>query len=332
MRKEVNSDTEGSATPQRMALLSTHPIVEREYTLFTPMLKAAYSIARERVWTRRTGIVFYGSPRTGKSKCAEEIRRLLMGEFPSVYVIVALARRALRASEGHMFRLILEAQGHVLARRADPSVLFGNAVTHIEMEAHKRKGRQFVLILDEMQLLNETDLQQLVVLQNALVQKRIKMTTLSFAQPEILHRRTSLVAAKEGQIIARFLSEPIKFEGCCSPKELKDLLKGYDEESDYPDGSGCSYTKFFLPLAFQNKFRLHHHATAIWDALDVAAGASAENGIPMEHICLVIEQILLSARLEDCASYVLSESDIASAVEASNLENYCNVVGSAEAS
>jgi hypothetical protein len=331
MFKEIGRNATGSAASEQMELLSTHPIVEREYTLLTPMLRAAYAIARERVWTRRTGVVFYGSPRIGKSKCAEEIRRLLLDEFPTSYVVVAQARRTLRASDGHMFRLLLEAQGHILSVRTSPDLLFRNAVTHVEMETSRRKGRQFVLILDEMQLLNDTDLQQLVVLQNALVSKRIKMTTLSFAQPEILHRRTSLMTAKQGQIIARFLSEPIKFEGCSNAKELKELLKGFDEESDFPEGSGCSYTQFFVPLAFQNKFRLHHHSTAIWKALRDAADGAGDDGLPMEHVCLVIEHILLSARTEDCASFVLSKQDIVSAVEASNLENHCNAVGNGEA-
>lgn len=118
------------------------------------------------------------------------------------------------------------------------------------------------------------------------------------------------MAAKQGQIIARFFSEPIKFEGCCGAEELNELLKGFDEYSDFPDGSGCSYTKFFVPLALENKFRLQYYATAIWEELQRTAGAAAAEGIPMEHVCLVIERILLSARAEDCAVRKLSKSRV----------------------
>jgi hypothetical protein len=310
----------------RLSLLGKHPIVEREYTLPTPMLMAAYAIIRERVWTRRTGIVFYGSPRIGKTKCAEEVRRLLQMEFPKIHATVAYARRVTRASDAHMFRLILEAFGHVLAARANPDQLFNNAVTDVELEVTRRKGNQFVLVIDEAQLLNDTDLQQLVVFHNALAARRIKMTTISFAQPEILHRRTALMTAKQNQIIARFLSEPVQFEGCSGAEDLRKLLESYDEQSDFPEGSGWSYTRFFLPLAFENGFRLKHYAVPIWQALERAAGTLLEEGVPIEHVCLTIEYLLLESRSSDASRFTLSDDEISEAVDAANLENFSQVM------
>lgn len=307
---------------RRTALLTVHPIVEREYTIPTPMLIAAYSIARERVWTRRTGVVFYGPPRIGKTKCAEEIERLLREDFPKTYVLMAYARRVTRANDGHMFRLILEASGHVLAARKDPELLFKNAVTDVELEVTKRKGTQFVLIIDEAQLLNDTDFQQLVVFHNELARKKIKMTTISFAQPEILHRRTALMTTKQTQIIARFLSEPLRFESCTCAEELAKLLDAYDEDSDFPEGSGWSYTRFFLPLAFENGLRLKHHARSMWNALELAAGTALGASAPMEHVCSMIEHLLLRLRKEDCARLTISEEDIAEAVGAANLQSF----------
>jgi hypothetical protein len=307
---------------KRKALLGVHPIVEREYTIPTPMLLAAYAIARERVWTRRTGIVFFGKQRIGKTKCAEEMQRLLRGAFPKSYVLMVYARRVSRANDGHMYRLILEAAEHVLAARKDPELLYKNALTDVELEVAKRKGTQFVLIIDEAQLLNDTDLQQLVVFHNALARNKIKMTTISFAQPEILHRRTALMATKQTQIIARFLSEPIEFQSCTGPEELVKLLEAYDEHSDFPEGSGWSYTRFFLPLAFENGLRLKHFARRIWDAVEYSAGSTPDSYVPMEHLCLVIEELLLKLRKEDCETLTISEDDIAKAVDAANLESF----------
>lgn len=303
-------------------LLDNHPIVEREYTLPTPMLARTYGIVRERVWARRTGVVFHAPPRMGKTKCALEVQAALNEEFPRVYSLFLNARQTSRASDTHMFRLLLEASNHALANRSKVDLLFKNATTDVILETSRRGGSQFVLIIDEMQLLNQTDLQQLVVFHNALVEKKIKMTTVSFAQPEIMHRRTALLTAAQSQIIARFLSEPIAFEGCSGATELKVLLDAYDEISEYPEGSGWSYTRFFLPLAYHSGFRLSKCAQQIWDELAFAASLGNHGMIPMEHVCLTIEFLLLANRELDCSNFTLSNQDIQVAVESSNLEAF----------
>lgn len=313
-------------TLKRDEFYSKHPVVQGDYTLRTPMLLAAYAIVRERVATRRTGIVFYGPPRIGKTKCAEEIKRLLTEEFRSLIASIIYARPSLRPSDSHMFRLILEARGHVLASRKDPNLLFKNAVTDVELEVKKQSGSQYILIIDEAHLLDQTDMQRLVVFHNALASRGVKMTTLSFAQPEIMYRRTALMAARHLQIIARFLSEPVRFEGCSCVEYLRALLRSFDQHSDYPEGSGWSYTRFFVPEAFLAGFRLEEFAQSIWEALQSASETPVDGGIPVEHVCLTVQYILFRAKFEDNPHYQLSTKEILNAVEESNLENFCNIM------
>ena len=194
------------------------------------------------------------------------------------------------------------------------------------MNLGKSHGSQFVLVLDEIQLLNDTDFEQLLVLHNVLDLKKIRMTTISFGQPEILHKVTSLLAKGQTQIIARFLSENLAFEGCSSLDGLKFLLNGYDENSEYPDDSGWTYTRFFLPLAFANGFRLKKYARKIWFALCKAMGSKSDKGVPMEHVCATIEYLLLAGRKLDCATYTLSDEEIEEAVEGSNLRTFSPIV------
>lgn len=304
----------------REALRKNHPIIERDYILPTPMLVAAYNIIRERVWARRTGVVFYGSQRVGKTKCAEEMKRLLQDEFPEVHVVVYSVRKG--KSETHMFQLILEAHGHALASQTKSAMLFATALTDVELEVIKKKGRQFVFIIDEAQTLSEMDFQQLVAFHNALALKKIKMTTVSFAQPEILSRRSAFAATKSHQIIARFLSEPIQFEGLSSPAQFKDLLVMYDEETDYPEGSGWSYTRFFLPRAFANGFRLTTYSRLIWEKLQIAKGPAESSALPMEHVFVTIEDILQKSRARDYEGFILSDEDVDNAVRSANLDSF----------
>ena len=114
-------------TPERVQeLLEFHPISEKGYCLPTPMLERTYAIVRERVWTRKTGMYFYGTPRLGKSTCAVEIVELLRKEFPRIFVSLSTLRRSPRPSDAHVFKLILEGFKHTLSSRKDADLLFKN--------------------------------------------------------------------------------------------------------------------------------------------------------------------------------------------------------------
>jgi hypothetical protein len=310
----------------REKMLASHPVRGGDYTLPTPMMQRTYALVRELVWARRTGTVFYASPRMGKTRCALAVRDLLREEFPNVYVTLLSTRPSTRPTTSHMLRLILEAESHVLSRRPDADLLFGNAIADIRVKAARIGAKQYVLLIDEMQLLNDTDLQQLVCFHNQLELQDLRMTAISFAQPEILHRRTSLLANNARQIIARFLSDTLQFDGCASEGDFGSLLRSYDLASEYPEGSGITYTQFFFPMAYLAGFRLENYRTSMWDALQRAAGSIAAQGVPMEHICLTIEDLLLSLRRQDSCGFALSKDEIDAAVSASKLRAFSDVL------
>jgi hypothetical protein len=312
---------------EREELLEYHPIKEREYILPTPMMERAYGAIRERVWARRTGAVFYAYPRMGKTRCAFAVKSLLEEEFPKCYVTLMSALSTTRPSDSRMFSLLLSAEKHPLAVRKNALSLLESAVADIEVKTKSRGGNQYILIIDEMQCLDEVDLQQLVAFHNALEIQKIRMTTISFAQPQISHRRTALLATDDRQIIARFLSELMVYDGCADADELKQILRAFDENSEFPEGSGWTYTRFFVPLAFANGFRLATYSSRLWRELSKAVEPSGGSAIPMEHTCIAIENLLLSLRLQDCAALVIGDSDIYDAVESSNLKSFSSSMG-----
>lgn len=295
------------------AVQAAHPILLREYTVPTPMMKRAYNIVRETVWARRTGVVFYASPRAGKTRCAFSLKDQLSKSFPNVYLLMVSARRATRDSDGHLPRLILEASNHALASRAPSSKLFSTAVNDIRVNVNALGGTQVVLLIDEIQLLSDCDLQQLVCIQNSLELGKVKMTAVSFAQPAIIHRRTALLVSNDHQIIARLLSNPVSFKGCSSADDLQAVLMAYDEHSEYPEESQCSYTRFFFPIAFDNGFRLAAYYQALWSAL-AHTMAEASSAVSMELVCLTIEHLLLALKGQDGLNFSLSDNEITSAV------------------
>ncbi|MHB1054055.1 MAG: ATP-binding protein [Thiobacillus sp.] len=230
---------------ERMQMMNTHPIVMKDYTALTPMIQRTYSVVRDRVWTRRTGAFLYARPRMGKTRCAAAIRRLLLVEFPNIHVISLSADKRNSNSNLGFVEDLLASEDLVPAKRLSAKGAFLRLLTHVETMVHSHSGNHVVLVIDEMQLLVEADFVILLVLQNRLEQKNIAMTTLGFAQPEILHVRTALGITKAFNLIARFLAEPIVFDGCGSREDLEFILQAYDYEKRYPENSDWSYTRFF---------------------------------------------------------------------------------------
>jgi hypothetical protein len=302
----------------REELLSDHPVVRGHYIVPTPMLVQAHQEARDRVWSRRTGIVFFGETRAGKTTCASSIRDYLAEEFETIYITMASGRMSLRPKHGLMARLILEGNGHVLANRPDPDSLMRNVVLDVQTNLSDLGGDQYVLILDEVNLCNEDDFTELLEIHNILWMKGIKMTTISFGQPEILHRITSLMENNKHQIIARFFRRPIPFLSCSSETTLAAVLKCLDEDTEWPDGSGWTYTYFFFPKAFRAGFRLSKYAALIWSALAKAA-PHCRSGFTMEAISLTVNSLYVGNRHADREDLVLSAEDIARALDSADL-------------
>jgi hypothetical protein len=302
----------------REEMLPDHPVVGGRYTVPTPMLIHAHEESRDRVWSKRTGVVFYGETRTGKTTCAMSVRNFLRDEFPKTFITMASARRTLRPKEGHMARLILEGSGHVLARRTDPGLLLRNVILDIQTNVATLGGQQFVLILDEVNLCNEFDLTSLLEIHNILAMREITMTTISFGQPEVLSLISGLRATEQEQIIARFFRKPIKFWGCASEETLKDVLSKLDKDTEWPEGSGWSYTYFFFPEAYESGFRMADWSGAIWTSL-LNATKGQTLSFTMETISLLVKGIYIATRGADRHGMVISGEAIETALRAADI-------------
>ena len=144
------------------------------------------------------------------------------------------------------------------------------------------------------------------------------MTTISFGQPDILTRINSLQATNKPQIIARFFRKPIPFQSCNSEAILAEVIRCLDEDTDWPEGSGWTYTYFFFPRAYRAGFRLSKYAAQIWSAL-LNASPTRNGEFTMETIALTINGIYLGCWREDGDGFVLSAEHIAVALDAADL-------------
>lgn len=310
---------------EREKLINSHPIVTKEFVIVTPVINRAYSLIRERVWMRSTGTFLHASQRMGKSVCAKTVEDAIKQENPQIAVMsFSAVKRENRAKT--LFIEMLRSLNLDVPKYPRFEVIENKLMTHILTQCLQKKGQQFVLLIDEMQNLCEADYNMLLAIHNRLDNKNIKMTTIGFAQPEILEIRTALLATRSLHLIARFLSEPIPFDGCSTKEDLSFILEAYDEKEFYPLDSHYSFTRFFLPEAFDNGFRLNTYNNAIWKELINARAGPDNISIPMQHLTSTIAYLLLEARKNDSKTYKLNKKIIAESVDRSALKYFSGLL------
>lgn len=309
---------------QRDDLFDSHPVVTKDYLVITPVVKKVYSLIRDRVYMRTTGTFMYAPPRVGKTTCAKATEKLLKAEFPRIHVMRFSAEPSRQQSA--LLQDIIAADKLFVPRNPRYKDLQRQLLIHIQSSLSMRDGTQFVLIADEMQNLSEENLIDLATIHNRLEALGIRMTTIGFAQPEIMDRHTALLATNQSFLVARFLSEPIPFSGCTSIEDLREIIDAYDTTLIYPEDSDHTYTRFFLPLAYDNGFRLASNAAAIWKKLRAAAKGLRGDSIPMEHLSRTVEFLLVYGKASDSRNFKLTPKAIDAAVAASNLRYFSGLL------
>ncbi|WP_346830782.1 AAA family ATPase [Pseudomonas abietaniphila] len=307
----------------RERLLEDHPVVTTRYTLITPMIAKAYSIIRERVFARHTGTFMYARPRMGKTRCATIIRDLLAAEFPRKYILYHTCDGD---KAGRLVGDLVTALKLPTKSKEPYNQLKEKFLLHVIVELEERNGNHFVLILDENQMLTIEAYTELSVIHNKLESRGINMTTLGFGQSEILGKQNLLFSLGATNLVARFLCEPIKFVGCLTVEDFTSILNEYDSNKEYPLDSGCTYTQFFLPLAYAAGFRLAGAAGLIWAALTNTAGDAGAAALPLEHTLRMVEDILMRSRHADNSDFSISNETVAVAINKSLILDFVMIM------
>ena len=306
----------------REDILDSHPIIKGRSLILTPMIEDAYKKIREKVWLRHSGLFLYAQPRMGKTSCLTAVQKMLNYEYPEKYTSQLEADGT--KSANFMKDLVKAAHLFHKSRELYPELL-ERYLGHVEAQLAAVDGDHFILLIDEMQNVSRDHYGVLLTIHNRLKQRKISMTTVGFAQPQILNRRSSLFVGEATNLIARFLSEPVPFPGCVSKDYLRGILKSFDQESEFPEGSGWTYTRFFFPSAFAAGFKLGIYLDLIWGALSEIDRAGV-NHLPMEHVFRIIEHLLLANRRDDSASFRLDEPIIKEGIDSSGVRQFVELM------
>ncbi|WP_433964434.1 hypothetical protein [Tunturiibacter gelidiferens] len=182
--------------------------------------------------------------------------------------------------------------------------------------------------MDEAQYMHDPEYQKLCDIQNALDELGIQFTVISVGSHELTYQHEAFVRGGDIHLMGRFMVRDVQFHGIRSCEELEFVLNGYDRDSKWPTESGCSYTKFFFPRAFDAGFRFAHYGPTLWRIFEALAPPNPKRQleVAMEHIGKTVEGLCRRSSDNEVKSLDFSRGDLEEEVARTAYRKYMRAV------
>jgi len=248
-----------------------HPVVTKDYSLFTPCINSMVDVIKHWVDDQVDGGTIYGPSRFGKSSGVNNWLQSLLSERHGSYIPMVIWSH----SDGGGSGAVAQFYGNLLAAAKHSEALTKNnmltrlhmLIERMVMLAYQGQGRFVVLVIDEAQGMIQREWLWLVQLHSLLEKERVQLCVISIASVQIYDEPIGMALSGGAHAAARFMLEQAKFDGICSVEELEFVLSGYDEGTEWPEGSGLSFTAGVAPAAWNQGFRMKNYASQIWETM-----------------------------------------------------------------
>lgn len=297
-----------------------HPIIMAGAILPTGPTSAAIPLVMEQARMQRGCIAFWAHPTTGKTCCITALIAILTERFPGCGIVRHEAKSNSKVvAEGSFIADMLhslEYCGKIQHTVADKREQLRRA-----LYAHGAASRHIIFLLDEAQELAEPEFRWLKEVGNWLVQRGFKVTTVLFGQEELIELRDYVRLSGRSDLGVRFFQNMYEFEQVQCYQDLVPLLEGCDEGSEYPEGTGWSYTHFLWPEAYAAGFRLKRQASRFWQAFaSVSLLTKGEHGVSMSFVAESLSHFADATRDRDATHMQPTDKDWVAAVERTGYE------------
>lgn len=282
----------------RQNLTLTHPLFKESTVLVTEPIRAMLNVAEFSVRVRSRACFGAGSG-AGKSHTLMAIKRYLNRELPQVAVFQTNMLTQQAPSIRGFFQHMLtsgrhpEIQGETYVLRNRLSNLLAN-------EARKHGGNIIVTLIDEAQVMNIQDYRFLKDTGNILSKLDVSMVTILCGQePDFENKRRQLCTIETADLYSRYVSGPVPFVGYSAEGDIESILRQIDEK-EYPPNSGWTWTRFFMPQAWDAGFRLANETKVLYSLLLSGAGGLKTPFIfPARELYKAIRTFLVLAGMSD---------------------------------
>ncbi|MBM9912242.1 MULTISPECIES: ATP-binding protein [Stenotrophomonas] len=288
-------------------LLADHPLLRANAVLATPVVREAATLTFDKARRARSSVAFWAHPLSGKSSCIAALRKLAATQFPGCGFMVYEPSSKEVPAEGALIEDLLSEIGY--EGRIDRTLTGKRNQIERALYSLAIVGRRLFFVIDEAQNLHAKELGWLKRLVNWLSVRDIKVTVVLFGQSQLcaMHDRLKV---QMPDLSERFMSRLNEFRSLQDATDIRVCLRCCDEETEYPAGSGWSYTQYLWPRAYNHGFRLEKCANDMFEAFRARSGGSIEReGVSMQWIAEALMLVGLDAEASDADDLVLSRGD-----------------------
>lgn len=228
------------------------------------------------------GIGVYSYGRFGKTEAAKYMRehRQWLGRHRATMVSFE-SPQADRRTDSSFIAAMLTAFRVRYSNKSRPHELMQQLVAFLIERCLAEDTKLVIVFLDDANRLKPIDYEHLVTLDNFMTKRGYYFFAISIFQRDVMGFTNESVLRSDypPHVHGRFLVRKHEFSGVQNIEDLAYYLSRYDESTEWPVGSGVSFTNHFATHAFANGWRLAHEATRLWNA---AAELRDQHRLPSE--------------------------------------------------
>ena len=306
--------------PVREAHIAGHPFTKDKQLLQTPGTTAMYHAVLRCVRRRDRGYAVYCPSTGGKSRAINVLIAMFRKAHPHVVVLKTQAIDHGQPSENALWLDILTSQQAKVGRAA--AAMRATLVKLLTAATDVHGGEEIVLFVDEAQEWPAEHWRFMKGLVNTLQESYdIWMLVVPVGQTPLIRVREDIKELEEQgeDLMTRFMNDLQPLLPLRSKDDVVAILSQFDSPAFnvYPAGSACCYSKFFLPQAYANGWRLAAQANHIWAAL---SQIKRNKRMPsMRHLMGLVREFLLNA--QDAPDFRAGKAAWMTALQATSYAN-----------
>lgn len=302
--------------------MSIHPLLQRLRSPFAtrPIERTASAIVSA-IEAEYRGIVVYGLARFGKSWAVRYLCFNLSWLTGSFFAARLSVPKSHNRTDGAFFSLWLERFSLSLPERSSALDRLARLRNFLISKCNEHATNLAVVFLDEAQRLFPDDYEHLVTLDNELTERGYMLFVVFVVQSDFSGGVMERIydGNPPPHVRGRFLVRKHQFSGLSGVEEVDHALGRMDEHTEWPPGSGRSYSHHFAPEAFEGGWRLRQHAAQLLQRAELmraSAGLPSEWSWPMKSFEVCVNYLLTAVAAHSPKFSGFTDSDIDAALDA----------------
>jgi hypothetical protein len=301
-----------------------HPVERDDFEINTPAIKALRSKLGFCMDAGIAGLVVQAPSRCGKSRASNYFMKK---KLPNQNIPIVSMRmpRDISLSENQFYERMLQKFGHGDPYSGTARKKNDRLVKYLYMLAQETGTERIYLFIDDAHELEESQFSFLCNIYDELFDdKKVQPCFVLLSEPKIQGRIDGMRGRGKTQIIARLLSKTHHFAPVRDAETVTKILAGYDEDSEFPPGSGCAFAQYYYPEAYETGWRLASQGELLFQAFKKAhekSGVTWPFLIPMESLMRAVKYALVAYRNQEATFKSYTFIQLEKAVEYSSYIN-----------